>query len=142
MQQVASSMVSYHVRGQRNNYYTEVYEAIAGLKEDGKREAPYLFVWLHGMDSVSLGRGFAAPSLVISAFCLKIPCRCFNNFRHSADFGHLASVLPSCPCHVSSCDLMQDNGMIEPAYLRTMQTRMNRRVIFMVPLHQTVSSLA
>ncbi|CAE7646266.1 rluC [Symbiodinium sp. CCMP2592] len=53
----------------------KVYEAIAGLKEDGKREAPYLFVWLHGMD----------------------------------------------------------NGMIEPAYLRTMQTRMNRRVIFMVP---------
>ncbi|CAE7679129.1 rluC, partial [Symbiodinium sp. CCMP2456] len=53
----------------------KVYEAVAGLKEDGKREAPYLFVWLHGMD----------------------------------------------------------NGMIEPAYLRTMQTRMNRRVIFMVP---------
>ena len=103
MQQAASSMVSYHVRSQRNNYYTEVYEAIAGLKEDGKREAPYLFVWLHGMDSVSLGRGFAAPSLVISAFCLKIPCRCFNNFRHSATSRICTAFLPL-PCFILRLD--------------------------------------
>ena len=44
MQDVVSSMVCYRARSPK------VYEAVAGLKEDGKREAPYLFVWLHGMD--------------------------------------------------------------------------------------------
>ncbi|CAE7237157.1 rluC, partial [Symbiodinium pilosum] len=53
----------------------KVYEAFAELNEENRREAPYLFVWLHGMD----------------------------------------------------------NGMIEPHYLQTMQSRMHRRVIFMVP---------
>ena len=50
MQDVVSSMVCYRARSQRSRSYTKVYEAVAGLKEDGKREAPYLFVWLHGMD--------------------------------------------------------------------------------------------
>mmetsp|Transcript_46450 Transcript_46450/g.86839 ORF Transcript_46450/g.86839 Transcript_46450/m.86839 type:complete len:356 (+) Transcript_46450:81-1148(+) len=53
----------------------KVYESVAGLSEAQTQEAPYFFVWLHGMD----------------------------------------------------------NGSIEPSYLQTIQTKLQHRVVFMVP---------